>query len=289
MRRYQYLLGDAKREAARLRAQAALWDPVSCALFDRIGIKRGWRVLEIGPGQGSLHLELRRRAGGPVDAVERSPVFTSQLERITKKDGFGRGQVWQTDLIDAPLPRATYDLIFARWVFLFLPNPDAHIRKLVRALKPGGLLRDSGLPPRHVRAGPAAAGVVRFRPRRPRVLRVAGGRRQHRQPPAGSVPRGGADPRGHRSHHQNRTAGIARLELAHDLLHGRDGSLRGLCAVHSRAGAAPAALLASRVEKPHVAAHRAGPARCGRPQAAMTARQAGPQGLVDSRKDLRVR
>lgn len=140
MRRYQYLLGDAKREAARLRAQASLWDPVSCALFDRVGIKRGWRVLEIGPGQGSLHLELRRRAGGPVDAVERSPVFTSQLERITRKDGFGRGQVWQTDLVDAPLPRAAYDLIFARWVFLFLPNPDAHIRKLVRALKPGGLL-----------------------------------------------------------------------------------------------------------------------------------------------------
>ena len=129
----------AKREApdCGLRPRCGT---VSCALFDRVRIKRGWRVLEIGPGQGSLHLELRRRAGGPVDAVERSPVFTSQLERITRKDGFGRGQVWQTDLIDAPLPRAAYDLIFARWVFLFLPNPGAHLRKLVRALKPGGLL-----------------------------------------------------------------------------------------------------------------------------------------------------
>ena len=74
---YRYLLGDAAREAARLRAQARLWDPVSHALFDRIGISRGWRVLEIGPGQGSLHLELRRRVRAPVDAVERSPVFAS--------------------------------------------------------------------------------------------------------------------------------------------------------------------------------------------------------------------
>jgi SAM-dependent methyltransferase len=139
-RRYKYLLGDATREAARLRAQARLWDPVSCALFDRLGIARGWRILEIGPGQGSLHLELRRRARAPVDAVERSPVFAARLKGITRRDGFGHGELWQTDLIDAPLRRSTYDLIFARWVFLFLPHPEVHLRKLARALKPGGVL-----------------------------------------------------------------------------------------------------------------------------------------------------
>ena len=138
--RYKYLLGDAAREAARLRAQARLWDPVSYALFDRLRIGRGWKILEIGPGQGSLHLELRRRAHAPVDAVERSPIFASRLDSITRRDGLGRGQLWQTDLIDAPLRRSTYDLIFARWVFLFLPRPDTHLRKLVAALKPGGLL-----------------------------------------------------------------------------------------------------------------------------------------------------
>ncbi len=138
--KYKYLLGDAKGEAARLRAQARLWDPVSHALFDRLHIRRGWKILEIGPGQGSLHLELRRRAKAPVDAVERSQVFASHLESIVRRDGFGSGQLWQTDLIDAPLKQSTYDLIFARWVFLFLPNPDAHIRKLARALKPRGLL-----------------------------------------------------------------------------------------------------------------------------------------------------
>ena len=66
-RRYEYVLGDHAREAARLRAQARLWDPVSHALFDRLGVKRGWRVLEVGPGEGSLHLDLRRRVGGTVE------------------------------------------------------------------------------------------------------------------------------------------------------------------------------------------------------------------------------
>jgi SAM-dependent methyltransferase len=139
-RGYRYLLGDSRREATRLRAQAKLWDPIALALFDRLGVRPGWRVLEIGPGQGSLHLQLRRRACGPIDAVERSPAFAAQLAKLCARDRLGAGQMWQTDLLEAPLPRATYDLIFARWVFLFLPNPEAHLRKLVRALRPGGLL-----------------------------------------------------------------------------------------------------------------------------------------------------
>lgn len=139
-RRYLYLLGDSRREAARLRRQARLWDPVAHALFDRLGVRPGWKVLEIGPGQGSLYLELRRRVKGPVDAVERSAPFAERLRRLSARDGFGPGRILRADLLDAPLPRGHYDLIFARWVFLFLPDPLRHVRLLARALAPGGLL-----------------------------------------------------------------------------------------------------------------------------------------------------
>jgi SAM-dependent methyltransferase len=140
MPRYRYLLGDSRRESARLRHQASIWDPTAHALFDRLKVKRGWRVLEIGPGQGSLHTELRRRVRGPVDAVEPSAAFADGLKRQWRRDRLGDGTVWQCNLIDAPLPRNTYDLIFARWVLLFLPNPAAHLKKLMKALKPGGRL-----------------------------------------------------------------------------------------------------------------------------------------------------
>lgn len=139
-RSYKYLLGDTHREAARLRAQARLWDPVTLALFDRIGIRRGAKVLEIGPGQGSLHLELRRRVGGPVDAIEPSPAFRARLRTLARRDRLGEGRVWDTVLADADLPRNHYDVIFARWVFLFLPDPAAHVRKLAAALNPRGVL-----------------------------------------------------------------------------------------------------------------------------------------------------
>jgi SAM-dependent methyltransferase len=139
-RSYKYLLGDTTTEAARLRTQARLWDPVTLALFDRIGIRRGMKVLEIGPGQGSLHLELRRRVGGPVDAIEPSAAFRARLGALARRDRLGEGRVWETLLADAALPRNHYDVIFARWVFLFLPDPAGHVRKLASALKPGGVL-----------------------------------------------------------------------------------------------------------------------------------------------------
>jgi SAM-dependent methyltransferase len=97
-------------------------------------------VLEVGPGQGSLHLELRRRVRGPVDAVERSAPFADRLGKLCARDGFGQGRIWQCDLADADLPAARYDLVFTRWVFLFLPDPLGHVLELARALKPGGLL-----------------------------------------------------------------------------------------------------------------------------------------------------
>jgi SAM-dependent methyltransferase len=137
---YRYLLGDARHEAARLRFQARLWDPVAYDLFDRLGVRRGWRVLEVGPGQGSLHVELRRRVRGAVDAVEPSPRFRERVARLSARDGFGDGRIWGDNLAGARLPRAHYDLIFARWVFLFLPDPLRHVRRLAAALRPGGVL-----------------------------------------------------------------------------------------------------------------------------------------------------
>jgi SAM-dependent methyltransferase len=135
-----YLLGDSLDEQHRLDVQATLWDPVSQALFDRIGVAPGWRVLEVGPGTGTLNMDLRHRVQGPTDVVEQSAAYRAVLTRRWEIDGLGRAQVWEGALSDTILPAGAYDFIFARWVFLFLPSPEQHVEQLARALKPGGVL-----------------------------------------------------------------------------------------------------------------------------------------------------
>jgi SAM-dependent methyltransferase len=159
---YTYLLGDSRTETGRLRAQARLWDPTAHALFDRLKIRRGMQVLEIGPGAGSLHRDLRRRVRGPVDAVEPSDTFARGIDRLAARDGFGRGQIWRANLSAVELPAATYDVIFARWVFLFLPDPAAHVRQLARALRPGGKLAVEDYQRETLRMIPPPASWERF-------------------------------------------------------------------------------------------------------------------------------
>lgn len=140
---FEYILGDSSREVRRLAFQAGVWRGMTEALLDRHGVGPGWRCLEVGAGTGTVLLPLARRVrgrGGRADAVERSPAFARYLREKLKRRGFGHSRVFESDILDAELPKNHYDLILARWVFLFLPDVLGHLRRLKAALKPGGLL-----------------------------------------------------------------------------------------------------------------------------------------------------
>lgn len=144
MRRdFEYILGDSSREVRRLAFQASVWRDMTEGLFDRHGVGPGWKVLEVGAGTGTVFLPLAERVrgrGGRADAVERSPAFARYLRGKIRGRGLSHARVMEAEILDADLPRSAYDLVFARWVFLFLPEVEKHLRKLVAALAPGGLL-----------------------------------------------------------------------------------------------------------------------------------------------------
>jgi SAM-dependent methyltransferase len=128
-RDYVYDQGFAE-ERTRLSAMEALWDPGSQALLDELGIRRGWKCLEIGAGGGSLVQWMAGR-GASVLAVDIDTRFVDSLA----SDAI---EVRRMDIRADQLPTSEFDLIHARLVFEHLSDRTQILDRLTTALRPGG-------------------------------------------------------------------------------------------------------------------------------------------------------
>jgi SAM-dependent methyltransferase len=124
-----------QRELERLRSLEALFDPASQRHLAALGVGAGWQCLEVGCGAGSLALWLAEQVGprGSVLAIDLDPRFL---------DGHGRANltVMRHDVRTDALAPASFDLIHARAVLVHLHDPEAVLRRLMAALRPGGWL-----------------------------------------------------------------------------------------------------------------------------------------------------
>ncbi|WP_026403126.1 class I SAM-dependent methyltransferase [Actinomadura rifamycini] len=118
------------RERHRLLGEA--YDPMTVENLARTGVGPGWRCLEVGAGDGGVAAWLERRVapGGRVTATDVRPDPQAAGPRVTRHD-----------IVRDPLPDGGYDLVHARLVLRLLPERDAVLGRLLRALKPGGVLQ----------------------------------------------------------------------------------------------------------------------------------------------------
>lgn len=136
-----YLLGAQDPELERLRVQHEIWRAPMLELLDAAGFRAGQRLLDLGCGPGWSSLELARRVGpaGAVLARDISPRMIAAAADLLQSEGVH----WaETDCADAaaPLPPASCDGAYARWIFCWLPDPLPALRAVARALRPGGRL-----------------------------------------------------------------------------------------------------------------------------------------------------
>jgi len=155
----QYSFDNGSRQGdEQLRLLAGILDDHSTALLARMGVTAGWHCLDIGPGAGTITHWLADRVGpeGHVTSLDLDPQHIPGAGNITVRQG---------DVRTADLPSNHYDLIHARLLLLHLTDRDAVIRRLVGALKPGGLLVTSDWDTtRHdvMLHGPSEAAVAAF-------------------------------------------------------------------------------------------------------------------------------
>lgn len=148
-----YVFDNAAPQAAtRLGALAESFDEATRFFLSARGVRAGWHCLEVGGGAGSIAAWLAERVspGGRVLVTDIDP-------RHIALHGVDCGKVdvdvRRHDILNDPLPAATFDLAHARLVLSHLADPDLAVARIVEALKPGGWLvvedfevQDSTLP-----------------------------------------------------------------------------------------------------------------------------------------------
>lgn len=142
-----YLLDNRQSEAGvRFGALSELFDPVTFRHVDRLGIGAGMRCWEVGAGGPSVPEGLAARVG-PGGSVLATDIDTSWVRDAAG----GVIEVRRHDVAADPPPPGPFDLVHARLVLVHVTDRAEAVRRMVSALRPGGLLlledADPGLQP----------------------------------------------------------------------------------------------------------------------------------------------
>jgi len=118
----------------------------------------GERLLEVGPGTGYYTLDVAEwvKPDGLLDILDLQPEMLAHTMRRAGERGLSNVTPTQSDATAMPYDDGTFDAAFLVTVLGEIPDQDAALRELARALKPGGRLVVGELlgDPHYVRLAP---------------------------------------------------------------------------------------------------------------------------------------
>lgn len=110
------------------------------ATLTKLGVQPGWRIADIGCGQGTLACEAAKM-GAQVDAVDIAPAMLA-LAEIQARDSRVSLKTQSAGLLSFNFAPDTFDLIVSEFTLHHLPDfwKAVALSRMFRALKPGGRL-----------------------------------------------------------------------------------------------------------------------------------------------------
>ncbi|GAB2717873.1 class I SAM-dependent methyltransferase [Nocardia thraciensis] len=114
--------------------------------FDRLGVRPGSRVIDVGCGQGRHSFEAYRRGADIVafdqnasDLADVKLMFGAMVE-AGEAPNCAKAEAVQGDALAMPYEDGEFDVVVASEILEHIPDDDRAITELVRVLKPGGAL-----------------------------------------------------------------------------------------------------------------------------------------------------
>ena len=125
-------------EIERLRRQSEAWAADARWLLERIGIRPGWRCLDLGCGPEGLTRDLSARVGpeGEVVGLEYSPDFV----KLARAAAAANVSIVEGDAYATGLPAGSFDFVHFRFLASTAGRPELLVAEAKRVLRPGGIL-----------------------------------------------------------------------------------------------------------------------------------------------------
>lgn len=117
--------------------------------LQRIGLKAGQRVLEIGPGPGRILIPAAQRVSpeGQVVGIDIQPGMIERLKKRAESAGITNLTAILGDATEPIVPEASFDVVILVTTLGEIPDRQAALAQAFRALKSGGVLSVSEMLP----------------------------------------------------------------------------------------------------------------------------------------------
>lgn len=138
-----YILGSGRAEVERLQLQANTWMPETEAMLDQIGIRKGWRCLDVGCGAVGILKPLSQRVGpsGHVVGSDIDPVQLAAAHCYLQEQALNNVTLTEQDAFNPSFSHELFDLVHARLLFTSSENSATDLlQKLISLTKPGGVI-----------------------------------------------------------------------------------------------------------------------------------------------------
>jgi SAM-dependent methyltransferase len=134
----RYPLESHSGEIERLHTQSAAMAPDTEVMLDRIGVRAGWRCLDIGCGPGGITGLLSERVGrvGRVVGLDMNEGFLAHARAHAPANVEFR----RADALGSDLPPATFDLVHMRFVASTAGDPERLLAEAIRLARPNGVV-----------------------------------------------------------------------------------------------------------------------------------------------------